>query len=259
MVLRISEEPIDRLGQHASIPIAFRVERILSVSAPGSGLGGIRLSGAAVERPWVKDYDAIKGEGPTRWPKRFDTSNWGLIAAYDGPDRVGGAVIAFNTTGVHMLEGRSDTAVLWDLRVGPEYRSSGIGSSLFRAAEVWCSHRACNLLKVETQNINCPPAASTHGWGAPSAPSTPGRLSRASERGPAHLVQRSAPYHSLRPSRHHHRRILERGVPVAHSEVDRRAGRLRDSTIEDRISSFWSRPSRTVGPSAGVPLEVVGA
>ena len=156
MVLRISEEPIDRLDQHASIPIAFRVERILSVSAPSSGLGGIRLSEAAVERPWVKDYDAIKGEGPTRWPKRFDTSNWGLIAAYDGPDRVGGAVIAFNTTGVHMLEGRSDTAVLWDLRVGPEYRSSGIGSSLFRAAEVWCSHRACNLLKVETQNINLP-------------------------------------------------------------------------------------------------------
>ena len=104
----------------------------------------------------MKDYDAIEGEGPTRWPKRFDTSNWGLIAAYDGPDRVGGAVIAFDTTGVHMLEGRSDTAVLWDLRVGPEYRSSGIGSSLFRAVEVWCSHRACNLLKVETQNINLP-------------------------------------------------------------------------------------------------------
>jgi GNAT superfamily N-acetyltransferase len=195
VVLRISEEPIDRLDQHTTIPIAFRVERILSVSAPSSGLGGIRLSEAAVERPWVKDYDAIKGEGPTRWPKRFDTSNWGLIAAYDGPNRVGGAVIAFNTTGVHMLEGRSDTAVLWDLRVGPEYRSSGIGSSLFRAVEVWCSHRACNLLKVETQNIN---------------------------------------------------------------GVDRRAGKLRDSTIEDRIPSFWSRPSRTVGPSAGVPLEVVG-
>ncbi len=121
MELRISEEPIDRLDEHATISIAFRVERILSVSALASGLGGIRLSEATVEGPWLKDYDAIKGEGPTRWPQRFDTSNWGLIAAHDGPKRAGGAVIAFNTAGVDMLEGRADTAVLWDLRVSPQY------------------------------------------------------------------------------------------------------------------------------------------
>ena len=154
--LRISEEPIDRLDKHATISIAFQVERILSVSAPASGLGGIRLSEATVERPWLKDYDALKGEGPTRWPRRFDTSNWGLIAAHDGPKRVGGAVIAFSTTGVDMLEGRADTAVLWDLRVSPEHRSSGIGSALFRAVETWSSRRACRILKVETQNVNLP-------------------------------------------------------------------------------------------------------
>jgi GNAT superfamily N-acetyltransferase len=152
--LRISEEPVDHLDEHAKIPIAFKVERILSVSALASGLAGIRLSETAVEKAWVKDYEAIKGEGPTGWPKRFDTSNWGLIAAHDGRKRVGGAVIAYNTAGVHMLEGRPDTAILWDLRVRPEYRSSGIG--IFRAVEHWSSHRACLLLKIETQNINLP-------------------------------------------------------------------------------------------------------
>ena len=51
MELRISEEPIDWLDEHATISIAFKVERIRSVSAPASGLGGIRLSEATVERP----------------------------------------------------------------------------------------------------------------------------------------------------------------------------------------------------------------
>lgn len=152
--LRITEEPIERLGDHARISIAFVVERILAVSVGNSGLSGIALSEAVVQTPWVKDYDAVKGEGPTRWPKRFDTSNWGLIAAHIGDERVGGAVIAFNTAGVHMLEGRPDMAVLWDLRVRPEQRSAGIGSALFGAVEAWSRQRACRLLKVETQNIN---------------------------------------------------------------------------------------------------------
>ena len=85
MELRISEEPIDQLDEHATISMAFKVERILSVAALAPGLGAIRLSEAAVERPWVKDHDAIKGEGPIRRPQRFDTSKWGLIAAHHGP------------------------------------------------------------------------------------------------------------------------------------------------------------------------------
>jgi GNAT superfamily N-acetyltransferase len=156
MNLKIEEQSMDRLDEHAEIAVAFVVERILAVFAPDSGLGGILLTEAAVQSPWTKDYDAIKGEGPTRWLKRFDTSNWGLIAAYDGQERIGGAVIAFNTAGVHMLAGRPDLAVLWDIRVRPDTRSAGVGSALFHAAEVWSRTRGCRTLKVEAQNINLP-------------------------------------------------------------------------------------------------------
>jgi GNAT superfamily N-acetyltransferase len=156
MSLRIEEEPIGRLDEHASISIAFTVERILEVSIPDAGLGGVRLTEVAVESPWVKDYDAIKGEGPSRWLERFDTSNWGLLAAHDDRNRVGGAVIAFDTTGVHMLEGRRDIAALWDIRVRPDIRSSGLGSLLFRAVEQWSLSKGCRTLKIETQNINLP-------------------------------------------------------------------------------------------------------
>lgn len=55
-----------------------------------------------------------------------------------------------------MLEARPDVAVVWDLRVRPSHRQSGVGSALFRAVEDWCLQRQCRLLKVETQNVNVP-------------------------------------------------------------------------------------------------------
>lgn len=154
--VRIREDPIELLDKHALTPIAFTVERILAVSPVDSGMGGILLSETAVEVPWVKDYDRTKGEGPTRWLERFDTSKWGLISAYDGRDRIGGAVIAFDTPGLRMLEGLPGTAILWDLRVHPDHRAVGVGSALFGAVEDWCRQRRCRHLKVETQNVNVP-------------------------------------------------------------------------------------------------------
>jgi GNAT superfamily N-acetyltransferase len=53
-----------------------------------------------------------------------------------------------------MLEGRSDVAVLWDIRVVPSMRRHGVGSALFQAVEAWASAGGCRQLKVETQNIN---------------------------------------------------------------------------------------------------------
>lgn len=156
MTVGIREESIGHLDQLAAISTAFLVERVLNVSLVDGGLGGVVLSEVLVEEPWIKDYDAIKGEGPARWAERFDVTNWGLIVAHDSELRVGAAVVAFDTAGVNMLEGRLDLAVLWDIRVRPEVRSAGIGARLFSAAETWARDRGRRTLKVETQNINVP-------------------------------------------------------------------------------------------------------
>lgn len=145
---------MSRLRAHGEVPIAFLVERILAVSVIDGGLGGITLTELEVDSPWVKDYDAIEGEGPTRWLKRFDTSTWGLLAAHEGGRRIGGAVVAFDSPDLRMLEGRQDLAHLWDMRVQPDARSTGVGSALFRAVEELCRKRGCRTLQVETQNIN---------------------------------------------------------------------------------------------------------
>jgi ribosomal protein S18 acetylase RimI-like enzyme len=156
MSLELTREPVTpvTLAEHARVPIAFVVDRILEVTPADGGMGGVLFAEAAVAAPYVKDYDAIKGEGPTRWAHCFDTSNWGLICGRQDGALAGGAVIAWRTPGLDMLAGRDDVAVLWDIRVAPAHRGAGAGSALFRAAESWAAARGCSWLKIETQNIN---------------------------------------------------------------------------------------------------------
>jgi GNAT superfamily N-acetyltransferase len=172
--LDVGEEALTltALDEHAAIPIAFVVDRILEVALIDGGLGGICLTETAVTDPYLHDYDAIENTGAARWPERFDVSSWGLICARRDGAKAGGAVIAFNTPGLRMLGGRDDVAVLWDIRVAPGERSVGIGSALFRAAEDWAGARGCRWLKIEPRTATPQPATSTKRWAAPWAPST---------------------------------------------------------------------------------------
>ena len=115
-MLEVREEPptFSTLQEYGDVPIAFLVESRFRVESVRNGLGGWLLTEEGVEYPWTKDYDADKGEGPSRWARQFDISNWGVISVFEGDRRIGGAVIAFNTPGVFMLEGRDTLAVLWD-------------------------------------------------------------------------------------------------------------------------------------------------
>lgn len=153
-MVEIRVEPIERLPAQGAIDMAFEVTTVFEVTLPDAGLGGIQLVERPVDVPWVKDYDA--SEPPARWSERFAVGNWALFGAYIAGRRVGGAVVAFDTPGLHMLRGRRDLAVLWDLRVAPNHRRSGVGAALFRAAQDWARSRGCAALDVETQQINVP-------------------------------------------------------------------------------------------------------
>lgn len=89
----IKQEPIDQVGWLDEIPIAFGVTRVLDVSLNNGGLGGITLTEMPVDEPWVKDYDAVHDEGPSRWADQFNVSNWGLLTAHDANRLIGGAVL----------------------------------------------------------------------------------------------------------------------------------------------------------------------
>jgi GNAT superfamily N-acetyltransferase len=154
MPLTIDTIGPQRLAEYASVPIAFEVRAILYVDDAGHGVDATILHEQAVQAPYVKDYDSYADEGPTHWPMRFDVSRWGLFLARDEGEVVGGAAVAWNTPGVHMLEGRNDLAVLWDIRVRPAHRHRGVGAALFAEAVNWSRSHGCRQLKVETQNVN---------------------------------------------------------------------------------------------------------
>ncbi len=149
--IQIVEESI-RAGfaEYARVPIAFMVEKVFDIREEKGFTPA--LSERKIPVPYVKDSDRV--EHPTTWPARFDVSNWGLLAAIVGGQRVGGAIIAVDTPGLVMLDGRKDLAVLWDIRVSPGARRKGIGSALFHAAEQWARSRNYREIRVETQNTN---------------------------------------------------------------------------------------------------------
>ncbi len=151
----ILEQSADALRTYGDIRISFTVDAQYRVDAGVGERGGWQLSEIRVEHPYVKDYDE-GGERPLRWLQRWDTTNWVVLAAIEDSTRLGGAVVAWNTPGVDMLEGRGDLAVLWDVRVHPCRRREGIGKRLFDHAAAWARAKGCRQLKVETQNINVP-------------------------------------------------------------------------------------------------------
>jgi ribosomal protein S18 acetylase RimI-like enzyme len=156
MEISIVEETPEVLWEYEKISIVFLVETYFRLELSDKGLGGIRFVEEAVEKPFIKDYDAYQEDRPTHWSERFDLSNWGILSAFDSNQRVGGAAVAWKTPEVSMLDGRDDLACLWDLRVEENYRGKKIGNALFASALAWAEKRNCRSFKVETQNINVP-------------------------------------------------------------------------------------------------------
>ena len=128
----------------------FRIVRV------DGGLGGMRLTEEAVDPPYVKDYDASEEGGPERWAGKFDLANWGIFIGYEDSSPICCATVAYDTPGVHMLAGRRDLAVLWDIRVAPRMRRSGTGTRIFTHALEWARGLGAGQMKIETQNTNVP-------------------------------------------------------------------------------------------------------
>jgi ribosomal protein S18 acetylase RimI-like enzyme len=154
-MIQIQQISPELLARYACVSIGFEVRSILCVDLIDCGFGGVQMVEEPVDHPYWRDYDV--DERPTDWPGQFDLKNWTFFLAVDEDNQpVGAAAVAWNTPIVHMLEGREDLAVLWDIRVSPDFRGKGVGPLLFRAAEEWAQARGCRYLKIETQNINVP-------------------------------------------------------------------------------------------------------
>ena len=140
---------------YGSIPIAFQVESVYELCDDPLDSLDVTFKLSPVGKTYTKQYD-LPDNRPCDWPKQWDLTNWGFMAASDGKTIIGCAAIAWKTPALDMLENRDDIAVLWDLRVAPKYRRHGVGKALFHAAKRWSSDRNVRIMKIETQSNNVP-------------------------------------------------------------------------------------------------------
>lgn len=140
------------LLEYAQVSCTFTIAKTYIVREINGGLCGLFLDEAAVSPTWEKDYDTF--ESPSSWATTWNLAKWGMISVFAEGERVGGCIVAYDTEGVEMLEGRSDLTALWDIRVAPAHRRLGIASSLFKHAVAWSRQRNCLAMKIETQNNN---------------------------------------------------------------------------------------------------------
>jgi ribosomal protein S18 acetylase RimI-like enzyme len=145
---------LESITKYARIPIYFEVNSKINITLIGPGLQGINFKEEKVNPSYIKDYDS--SEEPKTWLKIFNTKNWRLFTCRENDQYVAGAIVAHRTPEVHMLDGRIDLAMIWDIRVHPDYRQKGIGSSLFSEVVKWSKQKGCKQLKIETQNVNVP-------------------------------------------------------------------------------------------------------
>jgi GNAT superfamily N-acetyltransferase len=80
--------------------------------------------------------------------------NWTFFLAEMGDRPAGAAAMVVDNPKNDPLDGRSDLAELWDIRVHPDFRGQGVGRRLFQAVEDCARAHGCRLLKIETQNVN---------------------------------------------------------------------------------------------------------
>jgi ribosomal protein S18 acetylase RimI-like enzyme len=139
------------IQQYARVPLSIIVDSVLEIAEVGSAY---HLTERLVQPPYLKEFNAFPDASPLDWPKRFQLDRWGMwIARHDGRP-IGAAAVAWNEPGLESLQGATDIAEFWDIRVHPDFRRRGLGSALFDTAVRYAKSRECTLLTIETQNTN---------------------------------------------------------------------------------------------------------
>jgi ribosomal protein S18 acetylase RimI-like enzyme len=149
MTIEIEEISPERIDEYAAIPIHVDVTERVSPGDPAS------LRSQLVTLPFRKDYDAIEGAAPSQWAERHELSRWLLLLARDERCVVGAAAVAPASvmSDVALPDG---AAVLWDIRVAPHARGTGVGRALLDRAAASSRVRGCRWLIAETQDVNVP-------------------------------------------------------------------------------------------------------
>jgi ribosomal protein S18 acetylase RimI-like enzyme len=143
----------DLYPRYAEIDSSYGARSVLRVVPRDRGLGGFEFIEEKVAQPCTKSMGSPE-DSPLCWPPKQESGAFTVFLALDGDLAVGGAVVIINPTAAILFERRETLAGLWDIRVRPEYRRTGLGSQLLLHAAAWAKKNGCNQLRIESQNVN---------------------------------------------------------------------------------------------------------
>jgi GNAT superfamily N-acetyltransferase len=139
--------------RYAEIDPSYQVTSILMVVPKDRGLGGFKFIEDKIKSPYWKGTDSPE-DSPASWPPRQESGEFAAFLAMDGEVILGGAAVLINPAEAFLFERRKALAGLWDIRVQPKRRWTGIGSQLLLYASGWAKKKGCTQLRVECQNVN---------------------------------------------------------------------------------------------------------
>lgn len=149
--------------EYDNVPMRVNVNSHYELVKINNGIGGIILKEVPVEK-YVRDF--AKHAKATEFSEKFDITNWSFFMAFDDEKPIGAVTIVSRTDDIHMLDGRYDMTVLWDIRVSDTYKHQGIGQKLFDLAVEWSKRNGFKQMKIECQNNNVPACKFYHKQGA---------------------------------------------------------------------------------------------
>lgn len=149
--------------KYNKIPMLVNVKSILKLEKIENGFGGILLKETPAEE-YIKDLGEY--EEVTKYAEEFDITNWAFFMAFDNEFPIGAVTVVSETKNIHLLDGRDDLSVLWDIRVDDRYKQQGVGTKLFTMAAEWSKSKGLKQMKIECQNNNVHACKFYHKQGA---------------------------------------------------------------------------------------------
>jgi GNAT superfamily N-acetyltransferase len=148
----ISQFGPESLAAYETIGIGYQIDSRVVLEALKSSAGAV-IREVPITPRW-KEYDLSVLDRPTNLHATWDISNWAIFGARRGDEWLGGAIVARDTPELDLLEGRTDLALIVDIRVRRDARGNHVGKALFEYGANWAKGKGCIELRVETQDVN---------------------------------------------------------------------------------------------------------
>ncbi|MCR3906727.1 MAG: GNAT family N-acetyltransferase [Tenericutes bacterium] len=98
--------------------------------------------------------DLAGEEKVSDWVKILNEKTTSIVVLEENGIWVGGCITVTHSPRVNMLRNNMQNAVLWDIRVHPQYQNLGVGSILLEASIKFSKQMNCKHLIIETQDNN---------------------------------------------------------------------------------------------------------